>query len=101
MPIYTYRREDGSTFEIRQKFLDDPLESCPTTGQDVHRVVQAAGVIFKGSGFYVNDSKAKNSAAPTSTSESDKGEAKTEKPEKTEKTEKKAPAASSSEAKAS
>lgn len=65
MPIYTYRREDGTTFDIKQKFLDDPLETCPTTGQKVNRVIQAAGIIFKGSGFYVNDnSKASNPAAP-------------------------------------
>jgi predicted nucleic acid-binding Zn ribbon protein len=57
MPLYTYRREDGTTFELRQKFLDDPLRVDPQTGQAVVRVVQAAGVIFKGSGFYVNDSK--------------------------------------------
>lgn len=57
MPMYTYRREDGTTFDYRQKFLDDPLTVCPTTGQKVVRVVQAAGIIFKGSGFYVNDSK--------------------------------------------
>lgn len=57
MPVYTYRREDGTTFEYRQRFLDDPLEVDPTTGQKVVRIVQAAGVIFKGSGFYVNDSK--------------------------------------------
>jgi len=65
MPIYTYRREDGTTFDIRQKFLDDPLETCPTTGQTVNRVIQPAGIIFKGSGFYVNDnSKASNPASP-------------------------------------
>ncbi len=57
MPMYMYRREDGTTFEIRQKFLDEPLKRCPTTGQPVVRVVQPAGIIFKGSGFYVNDSK--------------------------------------------
>ncbi|HLV37615.1 MAG TPA: FmdB family zinc ribbon protein [Spirillospora sp.] len=57
MPVYTYRRDDGTTFEYRQKFLDEPLEVCPTTGQKVVRVVQAPGIIFKGSGFYVNDSK--------------------------------------------
>ena len=65
MPVYTYRREDGSTFDIRQRFLDSPLEACPTTGQPVSRVIQPAGIIFKGSGFYVNDSnKAKNPAKP-------------------------------------
>lgn len=57
MPLYTYRREDGTTFDYRQKFLDDPLTTCPTTGQSVVRVVQAAGIIFKGSGFYVTDNK--------------------------------------------
>jgi predicted nucleic acid-binding Zn ribbon protein len=57
MPVYTYRREDGTTFDYRQKFTDEPLAVDPTTGQRVVRVVQAAGIIFKGSGFYVNDSK--------------------------------------------
>lgn len=57
MPMYTYRREDGTTFDVRQKFSDDPLDTCPTTGQGVVRIVQNAGVIFKGSGFYINDSK--------------------------------------------
>jgi predicted nucleic acid-binding Zn ribbon protein len=57
MPVYTYRREDGTTFDFRQKFLDDPLTVDPATGQHVVRVVQPAGIIFKGSGFYVNDSK--------------------------------------------
>lgn len=57
MPVYTYRREDGTTFDVRQKFLDDPLTVDPETGQRVVRVVQAPGIIFKGSGFYVNDSK--------------------------------------------
>lgn len=57
MPVYTYQREDGSTFEIRQKFSDNPLTVDPETGQSVKRVIQAAGIVFKGSGFYVNDSK--------------------------------------------
>jgi predicted nucleic acid-binding Zn ribbon protein len=57
MPVYTYRREDGTTFDIKQSFSDDPLKVDPATGQGVTRVVQAAGVIFKGSGFYINDSK--------------------------------------------
>ena len=65
MPIYTYRREDGTTFDLRQKFLDDPLEQCPSTGQAVNRVIHPAGIIFKGSGFYVNDAKqASNAASP-------------------------------------
>jgi len=70
MPVYTYRRADGSTFDIRQKFKDSPLVSCPTTGQAVNRVIQPAGIIFKGSGFYVNDNnKASKPASPTATSD--------------------------------
>jgi putative FmdB family regulatory protein len=67
MPMYTYRREDGTTFEIRQKFLDDPLEVDPETGQKVKRIVQPSGIIFKGSGFYVTDTRgASKTTASTS-----------------------------------
>lgn len=56
MPTYTYRREDGTTFEVQQKITEDPLETCPETGQDVERIItNTAGVIFKGEGFHVND----------------------------------------------
>ncbi len=71
MPVYTYRRDDGTTFEVKQKFTDDPLQVDPESGQKVTRLIQSMGVIFKGSGFYVNDSKgAKNSAAPNTKSDS-------------------------------
>ncbi len=63
MPVYLYRREDGTTFDFKQKFSDEPLAIDPETGQKVVRLVQSTGVIFKGSGFYVNDSK---SASKTS-----------------------------------
>ena len=70
MPLYTYRRTDGTTFDIKQKFSDDPLTVDPETGQTVVRVVQAAGIVFKGSGFYVNDSKSKSSSTLNTTSHS-------------------------------
>ncbi|MBK8020247.1 MAG: hypothetical protein IPK19_02190 [Chloroflexi bacterium] len=63
MPVYTYRREDGTTFDVRQSFSDSPLTVDPQTGQNVVRVVHAAGIIFKGSGFYVNDSKSASKAS--------------------------------------
>lgn len=66
MPVYTYRREDGTTFELRQSFNDAALTLDPVTGQKVVRVVQGAGVIFKGSGFYVNDSKGASKATTSS-----------------------------------
>ncbi len=71
MPVYQYRREDGSTFDIRQKFTDDPLKIDPVTGQHVVRVMQAAGVIFKGSGFYINDSKNASKSSTMSASKKD------------------------------
>ena len=76
MPVYTYRREDGTTFEIKQKFTDDPLVVDPSSGQRVQRIVQAAGVIFKGQGFYVNDSKSASKASVNGVSKS--GETKTD-----------------------
>ena len=81
MPLYTYRREDGSLFEMRQKFLDDPLTVDPETGQRVVRVMQAAGIIFKGSGFYVNDSK-DTSRSSVNTTTAKPSESSTEKAEK-------------------
>lgn len=61
MPTYVYRREDGSTFEIEQRITEDPLKTCPDTGQKVERVITgSAGLIFKGSGFYLTDYARKN-----------------------------------------
>jgi putative FmdB family regulatory protein len=74
MPVYTYRRADGTTFEYRQKFSDAPLETDPSTGQTVKRVVQAAGIIFKGSGFYVTDTKGANKSAALPTEKTEKSE---------------------------
>ncbi len=65
MPVYTYRRQDGTTFDYRQNFSDAPLAACPTTGQSVTRIVQSAGIIFKGSGFYVTDNKGASKSAVT------------------------------------
>jgi len=87
MPIYTYRREDGTTFDFRQKFTDDALVVDPETGQHVTRVIQPAGVIFKGSGFYINDSKSA-SHSTIGTSKSEKSDVTSEKTEKSDKSEK-------------
>lgn len=71
MPTYTYRREDGTTFDIKQSFHEDPLQVDPETGQKVYRVIQSAGVIFKGSGFYVTDNKGSSRVTPTNGSGSE------------------------------
>ena len=55
MPIYEYRRPDGTTFEIVQSFSDEPLKKDPETGVPVERVLHAPAVHFKGKGFYNTD----------------------------------------------
>lgn len=52
MPIYEYKREDGTTFETKQGINDDPLTHCPDTGQPVKRLI-SGGVetLFVGSNW--------------------------------------------------
>ena len=55
MPIYEYRRPDGTTFEIQQSFSDEPLRVDPESGVPVERVLHPPAVHFKGKGFYSTD----------------------------------------------
>lgn len=55
MPVYVYRRHDGSSFELEQRITVDALVSCPTTGQSVERVMQPFTARYKGTGFYSTD----------------------------------------------
>src|SRR6185312_10723201 len=55
MPIYEYRRPDGTTFEMQQAFSDEPLTVDPDTGVPVERVLHPPAVHFKGKGFYNTD----------------------------------------------
>ncbi|NBC00365.1 MAG: zinc ribbon domain-containing protein [Bacteroidetes bacterium] len=74
MPTYVYRREDGSSFEIQQRITEDPLETCPTTGQPVKRVITGnTGIIFKGSGFYITDYERSGSKGASPASNGDNG----------------------------
>jgi putative FmdB family regulatory protein len=60
MPIYEYRRPDGTTFEIQQSFSEDALTKDPDTGVPVERVLHAPAVHFKGKGFYNTDYGTRN-----------------------------------------
>jgi putative FmdB family regulatory protein len=55
MPIYEYRRPDGTTFDVIQSFSDEPLTTDPETGVPVERVLRPPAVHFKGKGFYNTD----------------------------------------------
>lgn len=76
MPIYEYRRPDGTTFELQQSFSDDSLKVDPETGVPVERVLHAPAVHFKGKGFYNTDYGTRNrqreSAAHAEKSSSEK-----------------------------
>ena len=68
MPVYVYRRDDGSTFETEQRMVDDALANCPTTGQNVVRVLQPFTPRYHGTGFYSTDrapARTEPSPAPT------------------------------------
>jgi putative FmdB family regulatory protein len=55
MPIYEYRRPDGTTFELLQSFSDDALTTDPETGVPVQKVLHAPAIHFKGKGFHNTD----------------------------------------------
>ena len=56
MPRYDYRCSDcGHEFEVKQSFSDEPVAACPLCDIDARRVIHSVPVVFKGSGFYVND----------------------------------------------
>ncbi len=55
MPIYEYRRADGSTFDVMQSIFDDAFTKDPQSGVPVTRVLHAPAIHFKGSGFYNTD----------------------------------------------
>jgi len=60
MPTYEYRRPDGTTFDIVQRFADDTLTHDPETGVPVSRVLHSPAVHFKGKGFYNTDYGTRN-----------------------------------------
>jgi len=73
VPTYQYACTDcGRPLEAVQKFTDDALTECPTCSGKLRKVFSAVGVVFKGSGFYRTDSRAKSSAVDAGSSSSTK-----------------------------
>ena len=52
MPLYVYKREDGSTIEIQHSIHDEARTVCPQTGQKIVRVLQAFGSAQLPNRFY-------------------------------------------------
>jgi putative FmdB family regulatory protein len=82
VPTYQYScTECGERIEAVQKFTDDPLQVCSACGGKLRKVFSAVGIVFKGSGFYRNDSrsgskdKALNGSGSSSDTKKDSGSA--------------------------
>ncbi|MEU4151587.1 FmdB family zinc ribbon protein [Streptomyces sp. NPDC026659] len=68
MPTYQYQCKDcGEGLEAVQKFTDDALTECPSCGGPLKKVFSAVGIVFKGSGFYRNDSRGATSSSSPAT----------------------------------
>ena len=80
MPTYQYVCTDcGNALEVQQSFTDDSLTTCPTCTGRLRKVFNAVGVVFKGSGFYRNDSRApsaESNGAKDSSGSTEKAESK-------------------------
>jgi len=73
MPTYDYKCDNcKNTFELFQSIKEDPITLCPECGHNTLKkmISMPAGLIFKGSGFYLTDYAKKNSS--TSTDKTDK-----------------------------
>ncbi|MCR3725442.1 MULTISPECIES: FmdB family zinc ribbon protein [Streptomyces] len=75
MPTYQYQcTECGEGLEAVQKFTDDALTVCPNCDGRLKKVFSAVGIVFKGSGFYRNDSRgSSSSSSPAPASKSSAG----------------------------
>ena len=76
MPTYSYAcTECGNRFDEVQAFSDDALTTCPKCSGRLRKLFGNVGVVFKGSGFYRNDSRetSKSSASSSSSSSSSNG----------------------------
>jgi putative FmdB family regulatory protein len=82
MPIYEYACTScGERTEAKQGFDDPPLEDCPHCGGQLRKLFSPVGIVFKGSGFYSTDAKAKSGTSSDKSSETKtetKSESKTE-----------------------
>ena len=71
MPTYQYQcTECGEALEVQQSFSDDALTVCPVCEGRLRKVFNAVGVVFKGSGFYRNDSRATTTSSDATKSDS-------------------------------
>jgi putative FmdB family regulatory protein len=68
MPTYEYQcTKCDHSFEIIQKITDDPISDCEKCGGRVRKVMFPVGIVFKGSGFHINDYRKPEKSSASST----------------------------------
>ena len=73
MPTYEYAcTKCGQHVEVFQHVSDEPLKDCGVCGGPLRKVFHPAGILFKGSGFYSTDNRAKPSGEKSSGGETSK-----------------------------
>src|SRR5262245_48031561 len=81
MPLYEYKCQTcGDLIEVRQKFSDAPLTVHEKCGGLLERLISPSALLFKGSGWYVNDYGKGKSGGDSKTPAASNGSTKTEKP---------------------
>ena len=64
MPTYQYTCNScEELLEVVQNFSDEALTLCPKCGGELRKLFSAAGVVFKGTGFYRNDNRPSSSSS--------------------------------------
>ncbi|MGE3798417.1 MAG: FmdB family zinc ribbon protein [Thermomicrobiales bacterium] len=82
MPTYHYRCINcAHEFDQFQKFSEDALTVCPECEGQIKRVLQPVGIVFKGSGWYITDSRESSSGAAKAASPSSGDSKETKGPE--------------------
>jgi len=69
VPTYEYKCDGCGVFEMEQRITEPALEQCPHCHSSVRRLISRnIGIVFKGSGFYINDSRKNSEACSTESS---------------------------------
>ncbi|MBI4786871.1 MAG: zinc ribbon domain-containing protein [Chloroflexi bacterium] len=98
MPVYDYECEHcGTHFERLQSFTEEPVRQCPECSGSVHKVFHPAGIIFKGSGWYITDSRKSSSSTVTAEKKTNGAESKDDQKTASTETKTAAPAESKTE----
>ena len=69
MPLYEYRCDDcGLTFEVRQKFSDEPLNTCRYCSGPAKKLISQTAFALKGGGWYQQGYSSEKKTSPAATS---------------------------------